>query len=164
MSDYLIVPASVRHIRPMSMRMRAAASRALDGYGFNPREGLRRAFISSFHCRTALIDGKPVAMWGVAGTLLNDSATVWLVLSDEVRRIPRAIAKEAKAELQRYVQNCPEISATVLPDDEASIRFALHLGFRGDNDQDDVMTDPKYRVPLGDRYAIRLTYHPVEVR
>lgn len=166
--SYSIVPASVRHIRPMSQCMRSAAAVALDGYGFNPREALRRAFVGSFHCRTALIDDKPAAMWGVAGPLLGNSAYVWLVLSEEIRRMPRAIVREAKAELERVMDDRREVLTTVLPEDGAAIRFALYLGFRGDEEDDDVehdiLTNPKYRIPVGDRYLIRLGYHPNHLR
>lgn len=158
--SYSIVPGSVRHIRPMSRTMRAAAGMALSGYGFNPREALRRAFVASMHVRTALIEGRPVAMWGVAGTLLGESAQVWLVIAEDVRRLPVALVKQARNELSVLADGYGRIDATLLPDDEASIRFAKHLGFAGDDPDDDVMTDERYRIPLGDAYAIRLAYHP----
>lgn len=139
--------------------MRSDGSAALDGYGFNPREGLRRAFRASVYARTAMVEGRPIAMWGIAGGILSDGAYVWLVLSDEVRRLPKAIVREARAELALAAGRYRHIAATVLPEDEASLRFALHLGFGGDGD-DDVLTDPKYRIPTGDGYAIRLTYQP----
>lgn len=166
---FTIVPASVRHIRPMSACMRSAAAIALQGYGFNPREALRRALVSSFYCRTAMIDGKPAAMWGVAGTLLGVHAYVWLVLSPSIQRFPRALLRRSKAELAEVMADCREITTTVLPDDEASIRFALHLGFRGetaDGSEDEgergreIMTDPRFRIPMGEGYVIRLGYHP----
>ena len=153
LNRYTIEPASIRHVRPMSVRMRPEAAMALDGYGFNPRAALRRAFVASFHCRTAMMDGHPVAMWGAAGTLMGYQAYVWLVLSDEIRAMPRAILKEARADLESVMEDRPEIIATVLPDDEAAIRFARHLGFTGDE-----------RIPLGDRHAIKLGYHPEAIR
>ena len=172
---YSIVRASIRHIRPMSEVMRPASAAAVQGYGFNPRTGLRRAFTSSFHCRTALVDGKPVAMWGVAGTLLGDTANVWLVLSAAAQKMPRAVLREAKAELEQTMRYYGAVVTTVLPDDAASVRFAIHLGFRGatedgenesidDDIQRDILANPKYRIPLGDSYAIRLGYQPREVR
>lgn len=154
MTSYTVVPGSVRHIRPMAASMRHAAAMALDGYGFNPREALRRAYVASHHCRTAMIDGKPVAMWGAAGALLSDGAYVWLVLSDAVRSIPRAIVREARADLAEVMERYPRISATVLPDDEDSVRFARFLGFSGEID------DPEARIPMGDHFAIRMTYRP----
>jgi hypothetical protein len=146
----------------MSGSMRTACAVALGEMGFNPREGLRRALIASSYCRTALIDGKPAAMWGVIGGLMAHSANVWLVLSDEAVRIPRAVLREAKAELGHIMQDYVVVSATVLPDDAAAIRFALHLGFGGDDGEPwgEIMADPRYRMPVGDVSAIRLVYHP----
>lgn len=165
---YSIIPASVRHIRPMSATMRTAGSMAVQAFGFEPRAALRRAFVASFYCRTALVEGRPVAMWGLAGTLLSDSAYAWLVLSREVTRMPIAVVREARAELQRAARAHGDIATTVLPDDKASIRFALHLGFKPsdgetlDEPEGDFMTDPRYRIPMGESYAVRLGLAPME--
>jgi hypothetical protein len=156
--NYEIVPSSIRHIRPMAKSMRREAAMALDGYGFNPRIGLRRAFLSSFRCRTALVDGKPVAMWGVAGTLLSDSAQVWLVLSPEAAKMPRAVVREARGALEAIRLDYRDLWTTILPNDPASVRFALALGFGGDDPEDDVLTDERYRVMFGDGYVLRLSY------
>jgi hypothetical protein len=170
LNEYQIVPASIRHIRPMSRHIRAAACITLQGFGFEPRVALRRAFVASSYCRTAIIDGKAGAMWGVKATLLGDTAFVWLVLSDEITKMPMSIVREAKAELAKIMAGYREIAITVLPDDIAAIRFAVALGFH-DRDNDDggmsrkqltdaIMADPRYKVPVGDSYAIALGYHP----
>lgn len=160
MTDYVIVPASILHVRPMAKKMRMAGAIALQAYGFNPREGLRRILTSSHYARTALIEGKPVAMWGLAGPLLSDTAYAWLVLAEEIRSLPRDILEVAKAELAEAARTCPTILATVLPDDEASLRFALHLGFRGADGERDVLDNPKYRVQYGDASVVQLTFQP----
>lgn len=165
MSAYEIVPSSVRHVRPMSKRVRAAGALAMQNYGVNPRVGLHRVFVSSNYTRTALVDGRPVAMWGVVGMLMGDTAFVWLVLAQETGQIPRAIVREARAELQRVMDNYSHIMMTVLPDDEPSVRFALHLGFRpmdGEymGDAKDALTNPRFRIPIGDSYVIQMGYAP----
>lgn len=170
MMAYSVVPASARHIRPMSAKLRAAACITLQGFGLEPRRALHRAFIASSYCRTALSDGKPIAMWGVKRTLLGDTGVVWLVLSEEVTHMPASIVREARAELAKIMEASHEVAATVLPDDAAAIRFAVHLGFH-DRDNDDsslskkdmtraILADPKYRIPIGDSYVIALGYHP----
>jgi hypothetical protein len=168
--DYAIVKTSARHLRPMSRHLRAAACITLQGFGLDPRIALHRAFMASHYCRTATIDEKPVAMWGVKGTLLGDGAFVWLVLSDQIAAVPRAVMREAKAELARVMDGYDEIAITVLPDDIAAVRFAVWLGFH-DRDNDDghlsrkalteaIIADPVHRLPIGDRYVIALGYHP----
>lgn len=167
---YSIVKASIRHVRPMSRKLRSAASITLQGFGLHPRPALHRAFLASSYCRTALMDGEPIAMWGVKSVLLSDTAAVWLVLSDAVTRMPVAVVKEARAELARVMASNREVAITVLPDDEAAIRFAVFLGFH-DRDNDDghlsrrdlcraIVEDPQHRIPVGDHYVIALGYHP----
>lgn len=167
---YSIVPASIRHLKPMAAQLRAAACITLQGFGLTPRPALHRAFLASSYCRTAMRDGKPIAMWGVKSTLLGDTALVWLVLSESVTSMPISIVKEAKAELAKVMETKREIAITVLPDDEAAIRFAVYLGFH-DRDNDDghlsrkalcqaIVADPQHRVPVGDHYVIALGYHP----
>lgn len=161
-----IVPASIRHIRPMSKRLRTAACITLERFGEDPRRALHRAFIASNYCRTALIDGKPVAMWGVCGALMSNVASVWLVIAEDIVKLPLVIVREARSELAHVMGNYHELVTTVLPDDAAAVRFALYLGFQGFEEDDllhkvkyeDLMNDPKYRVPVGDSYIIALGY------
>lgn len=167
--DYSIVPGSVRHIKPMASRMRAAACITLQDYGYLPRAALHRVFVRSLYCRAALVDGRPVAMWGVVGTLLNETAYVWLVMSDEIAHIPRTIVREAKRELAGIMKGYREIAATVLPDDDAAIRFAVYLGFHDRDDEADdgtrkatareIRENPRHRIPVGDQFVIGLGYH-----
>lgn len=168
MTAYEIIPASIRHVRPMSRRIRAAGAITMQGYGVNPRIGLRQAFTASNYARTALIGGAPVAMWGVVGTLLGDTAFVWLVLAEETSRIPYAIVREARAEMQQAAEAYSRIMMTVLPDDTPSVRFALHLGFRPSDgeflgDEASALTDPRFRIPIGDSYVVRMCYAPTAV-
>lgn len=167
---YSVVPASIRHLKPMAAQLRAAACITLQGFGLKPRPALHRAFVASSYCRTALMDGKPIAMWGVKATMLGDTALVWLVLSETVTAMPISIVKEARSELAKVMETKREIAITVLPDDEAAIRFAVYLGFH-DRDNDDghlsrkalcqaIVADPRHRVPIGDSYVIALGYHP----
>lgn len=154
----------------MSAQLRAAACITLQGFSLDPRRALHRAFIASSYCRTALRDGKPIAMWGVKGTMLGETAFVWLVLSEAVTKMPVSVVKEARAELARVMETNSEVAITVLPDDEAAVRFAVYLGFH-DRENDDgqfsrkalceaIIADPKYRIPIGDSYVVALGYHP----
>ena len=153
----------------MSAGLRAAAFLTLQSYGQDPRKALFRAFLTSFYCRTALIDNRPVAMWGVAGSLLGETAFVWLVIAQDIVKLPLSIVREARDELARIMENYGEIATTVLPDDEAAVRFAVFFGFQGGgyNDgksrqqiQREISENPDLRIPVGDNYVVALSYHP----
>ncbi len=163
-----IVRASPLHLRPLTRTLRTAACITLDRYDINPRLALHRAFMSSHYCRTALIDGRPVAMWGLEGSLLGDLAFVWLVLSNEASSMPMTVMREARRELASVMENYVEVATTVLPDDDAAIRFAIYLGFHNEDEQLDlplrerirrVKDNPEYRFPVGDHYVIGLGCH-----
>jgi hypothetical protein len=165
-----IVKASPRHIRPLAKRMRSAACMTLQGFGFDPRRALHRVFVASGWARCALIDGRPVAMWGVAGPLLGESAYVWLVISDDVTGLSRRIVEEARRELAEIAEGYEELATTVLPTDDAALRFAVFLGFHDRHDEGterlsrkakckQLKDDPRHRIPVGDQYVIGLGYH-----
>ena len=166
--NYQIVPASIRHVRPMCRQMRAAAVIATQAFDVDPRAALHRAFVASNYCRTALIDGKVAAMWGIVAPVLSDRATVWLVLAESTGRFPLAIVREAHNELQKAMESYSYIAMTVVPDDEASVRFARFLGFQATDgeffsDDQDAMSDPRFRTPVGDQFVVRMGYAPAMV-
>jgi len=110
-----------------------------------------------------------VAMWGIAGTLLNDVAYVWLVISRDIASMPLSIVRAARTELASIMADFREIQTTVLPEDEAAVRFAVYLGFGSGEEetgkshrqaQHEILRNERYRVPVGDHYVIRLGYHP----
>lgn len=148
--NYEIVPGSIRHVRPLSRTMRSAGAMAVENFGFNPREGLRRTFVESHSCETALVDGRPIAMWGLVGSLLGETVYAWLVLSDEAGDMPLAVVKEARKALSRAAGGYRYILATMLPEDEKSVRFARFIGFTADEE----------RIPVGDSFVLKLRYQP----
>lgn len=165
-----VVPSSILHVKALVRTMRRDAHVTVTGAGYDPRRALHRTMRQSHHCRTALIDGRPVAMWGVVGALLAERASVWLVMAEGVTSMPRSIVREAEAQLAEIRRHYSEIVVTILPEDETALRFAIYLGFRDRHDGNDrrdrkaverrIRTNPKNRVPLADGYVIALGYHP----
>ena len=76
--------------------------------------------------------------------------------------MPVAVVKEAQAELAKIMRDVDEVAITVLLDDEAAVRFAVHLGF---HDREDIrlsrkaelvaaiLADPKMKIPAGDQFV-----------
>lgn len=153
----------------MAKRLRAAACVTLQAYGFDPRRALHDVFVESHYARTALVEGKPVAMWGLKGQLLSEVAYVWLVLSEEIGVLPLQIVREARKEMAEIMANYSEVATTVLPNDEQAVAFALCLGFHDRHDEEDplplkhrvrqVLDNPRHRIPIGESYVIGLGYH-----
>lgn len=132
---YEIVPSKIIHIAPLARAMREEAAESLQNFGANPRRSLHHAFISSHFCRTIVEEGKPIAMFGLHGTMLGDTAMVWLVLTKRAVAASFRVALEARRQLREMERLYPMISTLILKDDEAAVRFALVLGFREQDNQ-----------------------------
>jgi hypothetical protein len=171
MKNYEVVTASIRHVKPLSASLRGAHCANLLAFNIEPRRALHDAFLASPFCRTALIEGRPVAMWGVKSDLISPTGFAWLVISNEITGLSLSIIKETKKQLAEMMKTYHELAITVLPDDFAALRFAVFLGFH-DRDQQmnqsrkisqlEIVTDPRNRVPYGDGHIIALGYHHEE--
>lgn len=84
--------------------------------------------------RTCLIGERPVAMWGVVGTLLSFQGHVWVVLSREAASYPRKVISEVRRQLQEIVSSKREIRTSVALQDTVALRFAELLGFVKDGE------------------------------
>lgn len=131
MSDlYAIIPGSIRHVKPLARTLRPAACMTLQAFGQDPRKSLQRAFIGSHYSRTAIVGIEPIAMWGIQGPVLSDSAIAWLALSDKAAKWPLAIVRRARQELAQMQDRVDKIYATILLGDERAMLFAKTLGFQ----------------------------------
>ena len=60
-----IVPATVEHVYELAETLRDADRREILNLGINVKKALWRAFRNSIMCRTALLDAKVAAIWGL---------------------------------------------------------------------------------------------------
>ena len=104
-------------------------SQRVEATGRKPRRLLRRYLNLSYDSRTALIDGRPVAMWGYIGSEIGTEAYVWFCLADDVRRLCFRVAYGAIRELNRVMAAKRTINGKVICSDERAKRFARFLGF-----------------------------------
>ncbi len=165
---YDVVPTSIRHVKPMATRLRAGAALGLSRRGLDPRRTLHSMVTQSYICKTALIEGRPEAMWGLHGPLLSDAPYVWLALSERAASLSKAAVLEARRQLDEMAEGCSELVTGMIPTDRASIAFAVFLGFKGklagvssvtrNAVVDELLEDPRHRVPAGEDYVIALSW------
>jgi hypothetical protein len=74
---------------------------------------------------------------------------------------------EAKRQLEILTERKRELSIAILPDEEASLRFAVFLGFETGEDicrgrrrwvLREITRNPDVRKPIGNGYVIPMTY------
>lgn len=129
MDAVMIVDALPRHVAPIANTADEATKASCALFGHTPRQSLRAALSSSSYCRTLLLDGKPAAMWGVAGPLLSPTGEGWVALTPAARARRLLVARITIAELRNVMRLKTEILAGVACGDARGQRFARFLGF-----------------------------------
>jgi len=87
-----VVPARITHVGPIASRIRAIDRLECEAMGHSPKHALRQGFLLSDRCWTALVDGRPEAMFGaITLSALDRRSTVWFLGTDEVYRHGREL-------------------------------------------------------------------------
>lgn len=177
MPDFTIIPAKPFHCGQMCRLLRHEHAQAIAMLGIDSHREMRRLFDTSSFTRAWLIDGKMAALGGVVGNLLSPYGFVWLALTEQARRYPLAIIKEARRQLDYIMTTKKELATTVLDGDPAARRLAIFLGFHVAHDGPGqqaysrsgrrhlaryIESDPDLRIPIGAGYAVALGYHHEE--
>ena len=122
-----IVPAITDHVPGLAALMHAPTSPPPPGG--DHAAILTAALAQSSECLTGLVDGVPVAMWGLVGSALDTDGCAWAAITDPARRFPRAMLREGRAWVRRVLDTFHTVYAFVLADDTRALKFARFLGF-----------------------------------
>lgn len=126
----VIVPTTAAHIRELSRTIRAKDKAEIENYGFTHTKGLWRSFKQGMFNRTALIDGKVAACWGVVGTYLGSTAQPYLLTSDEVYKISSLkFARIYQREVYEMLSMFPYLVNWVDASYEQAVRLLSIVGF-----------------------------------
>jgi hypothetical protein len=126
-----IVKADTSHIPHLAEHMRPADITEIRAAGdLSPEDALTRGLAASQYCSTALIDGVPVAMFGLRKpSILSETGIVWMLGTDAVYQIKREMITIARAVIAEMLDVCPVLSNMVHSDNVTSIRWLRRMGF-----------------------------------
>lgn len=74
-----IIPSEISHVYYLTKTMREADANTAVHFGVEPGDALLSSYQQSLYSRTALINGRVAAMWGLAGIYLGDTGNPWLL-------------------------------------------------------------------------------------
>lgn len=98
--------------------------------GFDPVVALEYSFTHGFLRRTALLDDKPVAMWGVCGTPLGIYGMPYLITGDGVLKVsPITFSRIYKKEVEVMKQLYPHLENFVDESYLGAVRMLKIAGF-----------------------------------
>jgi len=98
--------------------------------GRAPKQALRDGLIASTQCFTALVDGRPEAMFGLVVTsALNGEGTPWMLGTDAIYDHPRAMLRWGPRFVAAMLDSTPALSNLVAADNVRAIRMLRRWGF-----------------------------------
>ena len=128
-----IVQAIEDHADDLGPRLRAADKLEVKlSSGLDPRTALRMSIGLSTHCWTALLNGRPEIIWGVAPYSYDgrlNQGVVWLLSCDEMYRIPGRFVKESHIYVSKMLETYDTIFNYVHAENMASCKWLENMGF-----------------------------------
>lgn len=130
--DYEIVEANISHLLPIAADMRAADRKEVwFSHRNTPYEALSRSLAASEEAWTAVINGRPALMWGVArrGCVFSIKGIPWLLATDDIKKCQVEFLKQSRMWVERMMENFAVLENYVYEENLLSIRWLKWCGF-----------------------------------
>lgn len=128
-----VVQSDMSHVRELSRDLRDEDRQEVEAMGIKPSHALFHSFKRSIMRRTALLDGKVIAMWGVAGTPLSLVGHPYLLTGNYFTNLsPLKFIRTYKLEVEYMKQLFPVLENYVDASYKGAIRVLELVGFKLD--------------------------------
>lgn len=125
-----LVPASPAHVGRLAHRMREIDRIEVGAKGRSPKSALRLSLRLSTWALTAMVDGEPHAMFGVAAaSLIEDRGRPWFLGSDLVYANGRAMLRIGAETVEHMHRSFRRLENVVSCDNARAIRLLRRWGF-----------------------------------
>jgi hypothetical protein len=125
-----LVAAEPEHIPFLAEHMREADRNECRACGRGPTEGLQSALGSSVWALTALLDGEPHAMMGVAPLNMIEGAGIpWMLGTERIYDSARLLVRHGPAIVGEMRKLFPTLTNMVAADNHRAKRFIRHFGW-----------------------------------
>lgn len=125
-----IVDTAPYHLREMAQTMQADSANTAKKMGLTPLKALWSSYRQSLICKSAFIDGKLAAIWGISGSMFGEIGKPWLVLTPETQQHPMRVAFRYKKEINKMLNMFPILEEWVPETNEKSIKMLELMGFK----------------------------------
>lgn len=125
----MVVDSVAEHVNMLVENIRAEDRAEIEITGTPLRKGVWRSYRGTTMRRTAFVDGKIAAMWGVGGVLLSGMGHPWLLTTKQVDLVPLSVVRVGRAEVSLMLDAFPKLLNYVDASYERACRFIQMLGF-----------------------------------
>lgn len=140
-----IVDTAPYHLREMAIAMQSDSAETAIKMGLTPLKALWDSYRRSIICKSAFIDGKLAAIWGVSGSMMSEIGRPWLVLTPETQEYPMQVAFRYRSEINKMLDMFQVLEEYVPESNEKSQRMLELMGFK----------ISKNKIPLNDGVFLR---------
>lgn len=125
-----IVDSLPWHVSALKSNLREEDANEVLRFGASIQHTLWRGYRDSVYRKTALIDGKPAAMFGCVGVLLGGKAQIWLLTTPDIYKIsPLRFTRTYQEEVKKMLGMFPRLENYVDAKYAAAIRLLEIVGF-----------------------------------
>lgn len=125
-----LVPAAFKHVGTIARRLRVFDREECEAMGRSPKQALRLGLMCSDKAWTALVDGRPEAMFGVVvDSALTAEATPWFLGTNEVYRHGRELLMYGPGMIERLSDSRFNLRNLVSVRNRPAIRLLKRWGF-----------------------------------
>ena len=127
-----VVEARKRHLRIVERLLSKGDLAELEAGGLSPREALYEGLYRSIECKAIIVDGRPVAIFGLAPGPEGYEDTVgvpWLLSTDAITMIPLKLIREGRKVVRGWKELRPTLINTVFQGNPQAKRLIQALGF-----------------------------------
>jgi hypothetical protein len=125
-----VVPARLGHVLALGRQAKPVVMAFIGDRAGDPRRANAHLFAASRGVKALLVDGKPIAAYGLVGALLAPEAMIWLMVSPMVVGHLKAFAAACRQEFAALSRTEPRLTGFLIPGDDVAERFAVRWGFR----------------------------------
>lgn len=129
MANMEIVKTIPEHVLELAENMSADDIEMSKRLGVKANRALWRSFKRSLYCKTMIVEGKILCIWGLCGTLLGSKGYPWLITSSHAEEFPFKIAFVYRKELKEMLQSHPLLIEMADAKHEKSLRLLKLMGF-----------------------------------
>lgn len=124
-----IIPTTFCHIVQLRNSLRADDHREIEQLGYTPLRGIWESYKGGMVNKTALVNGKVAAVWGLQ-RVSDEEGLPWFLTTPALEEAPPLFfVKTYKKEVLEMLKLLPRLVNYVLADYDASIRILRMAGF-----------------------------------
>lgn len=118
------------HLHEMAENMSADSANTAKKLGLTPKKALWYSYRKSIFCKSAFINEKLAAIWGIYGKVFADTGAPWLIMTPETQKYPMRVAFRYKKEIEKMQIMFPILEEFVPETNDKSIRMLELMGFK----------------------------------